>query len=117
MRWVKFDFAYMFIYSERPNTYAQRKLKDDVPQEIKSRRITEIINLQNQLSEESHNKDIGKTYEVLIEGISKKSKNEFFGRNNQNKVVVFPKKNYKIRDYVHVKINSCTSATLKGIII
>ena len=114
MRWANFDFAYMFIYSERPNTYAQRKLNDNVSQEIKSRRLTEIINLQNKLSEESHRNDIGKTVEVLVEGVSKKSAKEFFGRNSQNKVVVFPINKYKIGDYVMVKITGCTSATLKG---
>jgi len=114
MRWTKFDFAYMFNYSERPNTYAQKRLKDNVSDEVKSRRLTEIIKLQNKLSEESHKSDIGKTYQVLIEGISKKSDEEFFGRNSQNKVVVFPKKNCQIGEYVTVKITDCTSATLKG---
>ena len=115
MRWAQFDFAYMFMYSERPGTYAQKKLSDDVPQEIKSRRLTEIINLQNKLSEESHRKDVGKTYKVLVEGISKKSQKEFFGRNSQNKVIVFSRLNYKIGDYVKVMVTECTSATLKGI--
>jgi tRNA-2-methylthio-N6-dimethylallyladenosine synthase len=114
MRWAQYDFAYMFMYSERPNTFAQKKFKDDVPQEVKSRRLTEIIQLQNKLSEASHKKDIGKVYEVLVEGLSKKSDQQFFGRNSQNKVVVFPRKSYKIGDYVQVEITSCTSATLIG---
>ena len=114
MRWAGFDFAYMFNYSERPNTYAQKKLTDDVPMETKSRRLTEIINLQNKLSDESHRNDIGKVYEVLIEGTSKKSNEEFFGRTSQNKVVVFPRMEFNIGDYVNVEITDCTSATLRG---
>ena len=111
---VEFDFAYMFKYSERPGTYAAKKLKDDIPEEIKSRRLTEIIALQNKLSKKSKMRDVGKVFEVLIEGQSKKSKDHFFGRTSQNKVVVFPKKNYKIGDYISLKVNECTSATLIG---
>jgi tRNA-2-methylthio-N6-dimethylallyladenosine synthase len=117
MKTVGFDFAFMFKYSERPDTAAARKLADDVPEEIKSRRLTEIIELQGSLSEESKKRDIGKCFEVLIEGESKKSGDSFYGRTSQNKVVVFPRENYKIGDYVFVRITKCTSATLLGIII
>jgi tRNA-2-methylthio-N6-dimethylallyladenosine synthase len=114
MKEVQYDFAFMFNYSERPNTYAQRKYKDDVPEKVKSRRLQEIINLQNQLSAESKKQDIGRVYEVLVEGTSKKSKNQLFGRTSQNKVVVFPKENILIGQYVNIQIENCTSATLIG---
>jgi tRNA-2-methylthio-N6-dimethylallyladenosine synthase len=114
MKWVGFDYAYMFKYSERPNTYAARNYKDDVADEIKSRRLDEIIELQNRLSLASNQKDIGKSFEVLVEGFSKKSAERLFGRNSQNKVIVFNKKDRKIGDYVMVKVKSCTSATLHG---
>ncbi len=114
MRWVNYDFAFMFKYSERPNTKAARKMQDDVPENIKVKRLTEIIDLQNELSARSKEEDIGKNFEVLVEGISKKSNEQLFGRNSQNKVVVFPRKNYKVGDYVDVTINDCTSATLIG---
>ncbi len=114
MREVNYDFAYMFKYSERPNTYAARHLKDDVKETDKSNRLTEIIDLQNELSEKSKKNDLGKVFEVLIEGISKKSKDHFFGRNSQNKVVVFPRLNFQIGNYVDVEIIDCTSATLIG---
>ena len=114
MKWAKFDFAYMFIYSERPNTFAQKKLTDDVPENIKTKRLQEIINLQNELSGESHKSDTGKIFNVLVEGISKKSKDDFFGRTNQNKVVIFKRKDLNIGDFVKVKITGCTSATLFG---
>ena len=115
MKWAGFDMAYMFKYSERPGTYAQKKLPDNVPEEVKSRRLTEIIELQNQLSLRSNQNDIGKTFEVLTESISKKSKDEFVGRTSQNKVVVFPRSGYKTGDIVKVKITDATQATLKGI--
>ncbi len=115
MKEVGYDFAYMFKYSERPDTKAARKYKDDVPEEIKARRLSEIIALQNRMSEESKKKDIGKTFEVLVEGVSKKSYKELSGRSSQNKVVVFARKDYKPGDYVMVEIVDCTSATLKGI--
>lgn len=114
MQWVKYDFAYMFKYSVRPNTYAERNFADDVPENVKTRRLTEIINLQQQLSAESNKNDLNKIFEVLIEGESKKSKDKLFGRNSQNKVVVFHRKKYKTGDYVKVKITDCTSATLIG---
>jgi len=117
MEWTKFDFAFMFKYSERPNTKAARKLSDDVTEDIKSRRLTEIIDLQGKLSEESKRKDIGKSFEVLIEGESKKSTNDFYGRTSQNKVVVFQRLNHKIGDYVLVEITDCTQATLLGKIV
>jgi tRNA-2-methylthio-N6-dimethylallyladenosine synthase len=117
MQEVEFDYAYMFKYSERPNTLAQRKYKDDVPDEIKTRRLQEVIELQTQLSLASNQQDIGKTFEVLVEGPSKKNEAEYFGRNSQNKVIVFPKGNTKPGEYVWVKINQCTSATLIGEIV
>ncbi|MGC9374969.1 MAG: tRNA (N6-isopentenyl adenosine(37)-C2)-methylthiotransferase MiaB [Bacteroidales bacterium] len=114
MREVNYDLAYMFKYSERPRTYAARHLKDDVKESDKTRRLTEIIDLQGELSAKSKKKDLGKVYDVLIEGVSKKSKDHFFGRNSQNKVVVFPRLNNKVGDYAEVKIIDCTSATLIG---
>jgi tRNA-2-methylthio-N6-dimethylallyladenosine synthase len=114
MEWVNYDYSFMFKYSERPKTYAARHLKDDISEEIKSRRLTEIIELQGKLSEISKKIDLGKVFEVLVEGVSKKSSDYLFGRNSQNKVVVFPKQNYKTGDYVFVEITECTSATLIG---
>ncbi|HAN18780.1 MAG: tRNA (N6-isopentenyl adenosine(37)-C2)-methylthiotransferase MiaB [Bacteroidetes bacterium GWC2_33_15] len=114
MKEVNYDFAYMFKYSERPNTYAARHLKDDIQESIKTQRLTEIIDLQNELSEKSKKEDLGKTFEVLVEGFSKKSKDYLFGRTSQNKVVVFPRLNHTIGDYVDVEIIDCTSATLIG---
>lgn len=114
MEWVGFDYAYMFKYSERPNTYAAKKLPDDIPENVKGRRLEEIIELQNSLSLASNKKDIGKTFEVLIEGVSKKSDKRLFGRNSQNKVIVFGRKDYNIGDYAKVKVIDCTSATLMG---
>lgn len=117
LKWAKFDFAYMFKYSERPNTYAQRKYSDDIPEEIKTKRLNEIMDLQHILSEECKQDDLNKTYEVLVEGVSKKSANDFYGRNSQNKVIVFPKKDSKIGEYVNVKVHRVTSATLIGEIV
>lgn len=114
MEWVGYDYAFMFKYSERPNTIAQKKFEDDVPEKVKSRRLTEIIDLQQKLSLRSNKESIGKTYEVLVENFSKRSDADLAGRNTQNKMVVFPKKNYKIGDYVMVKITNCTAATLLG---
>ena len=114
MKEVGYDYAYMFKYSERPGTYAAKNYEDDVPEETKSKRLTEIINLQNKLSLESNQKDVGKVFEVLIEGVSKRSDKDFFGRNSQNKVVIFPRGELKPKTYVNVKIKSCSSATLKG---
>jgi tRNA-2-methylthio-N6-dimethylallyladenosine synthase len=117
MEWAGFDFAYMFKYSERPGTKAARKYSDDVPEELKTRRLNEIIALQNRLSARSKKTDIGKTYQVLAEGFSKRSVDYLSGRNSQNKVVVFPAKNLKPGDYVTVLIEKSTSATLIGNVV
>ena len=114
MNYVRYDFGYMFKYSERPNTLAQRKYKDNVDEKIKSKRLTEIINLQQQHSLYNNKKQIGLIKEILVEGVSKKSKDFLFGRTTQNTVVVFPKENIQIGDFINVKISECTSATLKG---
>jgi tRNA-2-methylthio-N6-dimethylallyladenosine synthase len=114
MEWVGFDFAYMFKYSERPGTRAARKLKDDIPESIKSERLSEMITLQNQLSAKSKKNDIGMVFDVLIEGYSKRSKDYFSGRTSQNKVVVIPANDLKKGEYVRVLIERCTSATLIG---
>lgn len=114
MRECAYDSAFMFKYSERPGTYASKHLPDDVPEEIKIRRLNEMIELQNQLSAESNAKDVGKTFEVLVEGVSKRSKEQLFGRTEQNKVVVFDRGSHRIGDFVKVKITESSSATLKG---
>ena len=114
MEYVKYDFGFMFAYSERPGTMAARKLEDDVPEEVKKRRLTEIVNLQQQHSHYRTKQFVGKTVEVLIEKESKKSGLHLSGRTTQNTVAVFPKENYKVGDFVNVKINDCTSATLIG---
>ncbi len=115
MQEVKYDFAYMFYYSERPKTLAERKFEDDIPLEIKKKRLQEVIDLQMQHSYTSNQKMVGHTFEVLIEGFSKRSDDFFFGRNSQNAVVVFPKQaSLKIGDYVKVKVDDCTKATLIG---
>jgi tRNA-2-methylthio-N6-dimethylallyladenosine synthase len=114
MQEVGYDFAFMFKYSERPGTKAARKLTDDVPEEVKGRRLQEIIDLQNRLSAQSKEKDLHQEYEVLVEGTSKKSADQLFGRNSQNKVVVFPKKQHKTGDLVKVRVVKYTSATLIG---
>ena len=114
MKNVGYDFAYMFKYSERPNTFAARNFEDDISEETKKRRLSEIIALQQKLSLQSNEKDIGKVFEVLVEGFSKKSQDRLFGRNSQNKVIVFDKIDAKIGDYVNVIVKSCTSATLLG---
>lgn len=111
---VKYDFSYMFYYSERPGTLAARKYEDDIPLDVKKRRLSEIIQKQNEHSLESNTRDVGRTFKVLIEGLSKKSDQELFGRNSANKVIVFPKEDYKIGEYVNVKVESCSSATLLG---
>lgn len=117
MEWAGFDFAYMFKYSERPGTKAASKLKDDIPDNIKTERLNEIIALQNRLSVKSKKEDVGKVHKVLIEGVSKRSPDYLSGRTSQNKVVVFPKGNKKKGEYIMVRINRCTSATLIGEII
>lgn len=114
MEYVKYDFGFMFAYSERPGTLAERKMDDDVPDEIKKRRLTEIIALQQKHSHYRTQEHLGKIEEILIEGTSKKSDAHWMGRNSQNTVAVFPKEHYKVGDFVNVKINECTSATLIG---
>lgn len=117
MREVRYDMAFMFKYSERPGTKAADTMEDNVPEEVKSRRLQEIIDLQNQISEEKNKEEVGNTYEVLIEGISKKSREQLFGRNSQNKVIVFDRGDHRIGEYVNVKINKATKATLIGEIV
>jgi tRNA-2-methylthio-N6-dimethylallyladenosine synthase len=104
----------MFKYSERPKTLAERKFEDDIPEETKGRRLTEIIDLQNKMSLESNKRDIGKVHRVLVEGTSKRSQEHLSGRNTQNKVLVFPKENYKAGEMVDVLVHDCTAATLLG---
>jgi tRNA-2-methylthio-N6-dimethylallyladenosine synthase len=119
MEFARYDMSYMFFYSERPGTLAARRYQDDVPEEVKRRRLDEIVRLQNRLSQMKNREDLGKTFEVLIEGDSKKSVDDWRGRNSQNKVVVFPKAGHPYRkgDYVQVKVRDCTGATLIGTII
>mgnify|MGYP003037373689 FL=1 len=114
MREVGYDSAFLFKYSERPGTYAAQHLPDTVSEEEKVRRLQGMIDLQNQLSEESNKRDIGKVFEVLIEGFSKRSREQLFGRTSQNKVVIFDKKNYRVGQFVKVRINRASSATLFG---
>ena len=114
MEYVKYDFSYMFYYSERPGTLAAKKLQDDVELKVKKRRLNEIIDLQRKLSIQRNERNIGKKYRVLIEGFSKKSMDYLQGRNSANKVVVFPKENFKRGQYVNVLIEDCTAATLLG---
>ncbi len=116
MKYSKYDYAYMYFYSERPGTLASKRFKDDVPEEEKKRRLTEIVDVQYQLSLKSNQNDVGKTFRILVDGESKKDSNFWKGRNDQNKVAVFEKKQHGIKmgDYVYVKINSCTKGTLLG---
>ena len=114
MRECAYDSAFMFKYSERPGTYASKHLEDNISEEIKIQRLNEIIELQNQLSAESNQRCIGKEFEVLVEGVSKRSREQLFGRTEQNKVVVFDRGNHRIGDFVQVKITDASSATLKG---
>ncbi|MBI9059590.1 MAG: tRNA (N6-isopentenyl adenosine(37)-C2)-methylthiotransferase MiaB [Labilibaculum sp.] len=115
MKWARFDLAYMFKYSERPGTFAYKNLEDNVPEEVKSKRLDEMIHLQNQISLENNQNDIGEVFEVLIEGISKRSEQDVYGRTSQNKVIVFPKGNFEVGDFANVIVNSCTKATLVGV--
>jgi tRNA-2-methylthio-N6-dimethylallyladenosine synthase len=119
MEYSRYDMSYMFFYSERPGTLAERRYKDDIPLPVKKRRLQEIVELQNRLSLESNKRDLGKTFKVLIEGDSKKSDKDWMGRSSHNKVIVFPKEDYKLRkgDYVVVQVSNCTQATLLGTII
>ena len=115
MREVGYDSAFMFKYSERPGTYASKHLPDDVPEDVKIRRLNEMIALQNELSAESYRKDVGKEYDVLVEGRSKRSAEQLFGRTSQNKVVVFDRGNHRIGEVVRVRITESSSATLIGV--
>jgi tRNA-2-methylthio-N6-dimethylallyladenosine synthase len=119
MKYSKYDMSYMFFYSERPGTLAHRRYKDDIPEHVKKHRLQEIVEVQNRLSQESNKRDIGKVFKVLIEGNSKKSDRDWMGRNSQNKVFVFSKgdHDYVAGDYVLVKVNTSTQATLLGEII
>jgi tRNA-2-methylthio-N6-dimethylallyladenosine synthase len=119
MEYSNYDMSYMFFYSERPGTLAARRYKDDIPEAIKKRRLQEIVALQNRLSLESNLQDLGKTYEVLIEGDSKKSSDNWMGRTSRNKVMVFPKKDHLLKkgDYATVKVTDCTKATLIGTVV
>lgn len=114
MDYVKYDFSYMFIYSERPGTLAAKKYEDDIPEEIKKRRLSEIIEKQQEISLERNKKDLNKIHKVLIEGFSKRSDDYLQGRNSANKVVVFPKVNFKKGQYANVLVSNCTTATLIG---
>lgn len=116
MEHSRYDMSYMFFYSERPGTLAARRYQDDVPEEVKKRRLDEIVKLQNRLSRESNQQDVGKVFKVLIEGDSKRSNLDWMGRNSQNKVIVFPKEHYTLNkgNYVMVKVSDCTGATLIG---
>ena len=117
MREVGYDSAFLFKYSERPGTYASKHLPDDVPEEEKIRRLLGMIDLQNQLSEESNRRDIVKTFEVLIEGFSKRSREQLFGRTSQNKVVIFDKQDLHVGQFIQVKITRASSATLFGEVV
>lgn len=114
---VKYDYAYMFAYSERPGTPAAKKYTDDIAQEVKNRRLTEVINLQNQLSLERHKRWVGREHTVLVEGFSKRSNDYLSGRIDQNAVCIFPKGDYKPGDYVKVRVFECTSATLHAEVV
>jgi tRNA-2-methylthio-N6-dimethylallyladenosine synthase len=114
MNFVEYDSAYMFKYSQRPGTLAAKKYEDDISEEEKIRRLEEIIDLQRELSMKSNEKDVGKEFDVLVEGESKRDNTKIFGRNSQNKVVIFDKADHKVGEYVNVKVNKCTSATLFG---
>lgn len=117
MREVGYYTAYMFQYSERPHTVAAKKHLDNVPAQVKNRRLSEIIAFQHQLSHISNKEDLGKTVEVLVEGTSKRSNKELVGRTSQNKTCIFPAGEHKVGDYVNVKVISCSSATLKGVVV
>ncbi len=119
MEYSRYDMSYMFFYSERPGTLAERRYKDDVPLDVKKKRLQEIVDVQGKLSHTSNKKDIGKTFAVLIEEESKRSDKDWMGRSSQNKVIVFSKENYELKkgDYVTVKVTDCTQATLLGTII
>ena len=114
MKEVMFDSAFMFKYSERPGTVASRNLPDNVDEEVKGRRLQELIDMQVEISHQSNLKDVGKVFEVLVEGVSKKKSDELFGRSSQNKVIVFPDNGAKVGELVQVRVTECTPATLIG---
>lgn len=114
MRYAKYDSAFMFNYSQRSNTLAAKKYEDDIPYQEKTRRLEQIIDLQRELSLESNKQDVGKVFEVLVEGESKRKSSQLFGRNSQNKVIIFDRKDFRQGDYVRVRVTECTSATLFG---
>jgi tRNA-2-methylthio-N6-dimethylallyladenosine synthase len=114
MREVGYEYAYMFKYSERGGTLSAKRYADDVPDEEKTRRLEEIIALQGELSLVSNQRDLGKTFRVLVEGASKRSADYLYGRNSQNKVIIFPKGNHQIGEYIDVAVKDCTAATLFG---
>lgn len=116
-RKVRYDYAFMFKFSLRPNTYAEKHLQDDIPEAEKTRRLEEIIALQGEIALENNKQEIGRRYEVLVEGESHRSKEQLFGRNSQNKVIVFDRENVQPGEYVTVEVNDCTAATLKGKIV
>ncbi|MCG2617532.1 tRNA (N6-isopentenyl adenosine(37)-C2)-methylthiotransferase MiaB [Terrimonas sp. NA20] len=119
MEYSRYDLSYMYFYSERPGTLAQRRYKDDVPEDVKKRRLQEIVDMQYKLSLESNQRDLGKTYKVLIEGTSKRSDADWMARNSQNKVIIFPKEAYDLKpgDYAMVNVTECSKATLLGKIV
>jgi tRNA-2-methylthio-N6-dimethylallyladenosine synthase len=118
MKYCRYDFSYMYFYSERPGTLAAKRYKDDVPEVLKKKRLSEIVLLQNKLSRESNHGDIGKEFKILVEGNSKKSENDWMGRSSENKVVVFAKNGSAGKgDYVNVRVTGCTGGTLLGHII
>jgi tRNA-2-methylthio-N6-dimethylallyladenosine synthase len=117
MRRVKFDQAFMFKYSERPGTIAAKRMLDNVPEEIKLRRLNDIISLQNEITNKSNQEEIGRVYEVLVEGFSKRSNEQLFGRTSQNKVVIFPREGRRIGEFIKVRILSASSATLIGEVV
>jgi tRNA-2-methylthio-N6-dimethylallyladenosine synthase len=114
MEYVRYDYGYMFAYSERPGTPAAKKLEDDIPYDIKLRRLNEVIAMQQKHSLERNQRLLGRVHKVLVEGTSKRSDQDLQGRNDQNKVVVFPRESFKKGDYVNVLVTECTAATLKG---
>ncbi|MBO6495793.1 MAG: tRNA (N6-isopentenyl adenosine(37)-C2)-methylthiotransferase MiaB [Roseivirga sp.] len=117
MDYVKYDFSYMFFYSERPGTLAAKKFEDDIPLEVKKRRLQEIINKQQEISLQRNKLDVGKVHKVLIEGTSKRSEEQLQGRNTANKVIIFPRGNHQKGEYVNVLVNDCTAATLFGKVV
>ena len=119
MEYAQYDMSYMFFYSERPGTLAERRYEDDITLEVKKQRLQEIVEVQNRLSLKSNQNDLGKEFKVLIEATSKRSEFDWMGRNSQNKVIVFSKSthDYKPGDYVQVKVKDCTQATLLGEIV